>query len=750
MKYWLLLFFCLTLLVDGEDLYAQNSTKAAPDTIFKTVQVDEHIQIRGRRQYYKKRGNPAVELAESIIARRDKGDPYRGTNLRYTRHEKIVIAVDDFKLLDSTSKLVHLNQNTVVNPTTGRLTLPVSLKERIVSTTYKNGVQHEKEMLNQTFGIDEKLDNESVSAYLTTAMESIDVFTDYINFVQRRFMSPLARGAVGFYKFYLGADTTLVNGSPCVRLGFFPYNKDGLGLSGALYVRADSSLFVQRAELTMPRTADVNYVRDLNVVINYRLDSTGYRLIDSEDLNFGFSATNNSTALDARRTNEYVGYEFLATNIEQPKAPTPIVSRLATMQIDQVHAVSETLRRRPLFVIGEGLTIIATQGYLGTGRQSRFDIGPIFNFISGNELEGTRLSFGGMTTPRLMKRLFLEGYLAYGIGDNRWKYMAAAEWSFVNHKNHMREFPVHSLRLSYTDDVHKFGSTFGAASTDNVFSWLRRAKDNSLTYMRRVELTYKREFPSHFSFDLTARHYTDFASRVMSFAPGLNDYTMSELSLRLRYAPGEVIFQTKRRRYSMNRYAPVVEVNHTSSFAGILGSDYSSHITELSASYRINCQPLGYVDLAIKAGGQWSTVPYMLLPQPPTNLSYVVREGRFAMMHPMELLYDRYLMWDLSYYMDGLILSRIPLIKKLKVREVFTFRGVWGALSAKNNPIHNSKLPAFPTQSSPIGGEPYMEVGVGLENILNIFRVDYVWRLTYLDSKSTIRGGVLLSARFKF
>ncbi|MEG0163600.1 MAG: carboxypeptidase-like regulatory domain-containing protein, partial [Mucinivorans sp.] len=86
----------------------------------------------------------------------------------------------------------------------------------------------------------------------------------------------------------------------------------------------------------------------------------------------------------------------------------------------------------------------------------------------------------------------------------------------------------------------------------------------------------------------------------------------------------------------------------------------------------------------------------------------------------------------------------------LKVREVFTFRGVWGALSAKNNPIHNSKLPAFPTQSSPIGGEPYMEVGVGLENILNIFRVDYVWRLTYLDSKSTIRGGVLLSARFKF
>lgn len=119
-------------------------------------------------------------------------------------------------------------------------------------------------------------------------------------------------------------------------------------------------------------------------------------------------------------------------------------------------------------------------------------------------------------------------------------------------------------------------------------------------------------------------------------------------------------------------------------------------------------------------------------------------------MRPLEYLYDRYVQWDISYYMDGLLLSRIPLIKKLKIREVLTFRGVWGTLTGKNNPSINMALPPLPSSSSAIGGEPYMEVGVGIENILNIFRIDYVWRLTYLDNPSAIGGGILIGATFKF
>lgn len=726
---------------------------AAPpqDTTFKTLQADR-VEIRAKRAHYRKRGNPAAEMAARLVASRDKGDPFKATNLIYTRQEKIVISLDDFKPIDSTSKLSFLNNNVIVSPLTGRRILPISLKERIVATSSKNGVRSEKELLKNTFGIDENLDNQSISAYLSTAIESTNIFTDYISLVQRRFISPISKAGLGFYKYYLDKDTVVIDGARCVRLGFFPFNKEGLGLSGSLFVRADSSLFIEQAQITMPVTADVNYVNNLSVTLDYRLDSLGYRLLEKDVLHLGFSLTNNSSALQAERTNDYVNYEFLS--LDNPSVARPSIdnhqSTVSLDEIQRIESTNATIRRRPLFRIGEQLVILASQGYLGTGRNSKFDIGTIFNFLSGNELEGTRLSFGGMTTPNLMKHLFFEGYVAYGTRDERWKYSAALEWSFVDRKDHLREFPVHSLRASYTDDVYKFGQPFGTHSPENIFSWIKRIPDRSLTYMRRAELTYKREFQSRFSYELTARHYTESSSAVMRFSPSLNSYTMSELQLRLRYAPGEVIFQTKARRYNMQRYSPTITLSHTTAFSGVLGSNYNNQRTNLNVTNRFNIQPLGYIDLIVDLGAQWSKVPYMLLPHPTVNLSYVVREGSFSLMQPLEMLYDRYLKWDISYYLDGLLLSRIPLIKKLKLREVISCRGVWGTLTDKNNPLINTNQVPLPPHSHPIGSEPYIELSVGIDNILNIFRVDYIWRMTYLDGPKSTNGGVMIGANFKF
>lgn len=724
--------------------------KRTADTVSRVVQT-ETIEVVGHKEPYQKRGNPAVELAERLIAARDKGNPNKASNLIYTRHEKIIVSLDHFKQIDSTSKLFALNENVVVNKITGRTMLPLSLKEQVIETTVHNGTSSARQISRQSYGVDEKIDNESVMKFLSSNMEPTDLFSDYISLVQRQFVSPLNSSGTDFFKFYLSPDTVTVNGARCVELSFFPYNKSSMSLSGKLYVRADSSLFVERALITMPSAADVNYIRRLDLRLDYSLDTAGYRILEREDLNFDFSAVKDKLAFNAQRINDYSGYEFLSRDNPPPIDTTQRRDHFVDRQdAERVQGVTQKLERRPLYIIAQEVVELLTQGYLSTGKNSKFDFGPVLSFISGNELEGTRFMVGGMTTPNLIKRLYFEGYVAYGIRDNRWKYAAAAEYSFVDKVDHMRQFPVHSLRLSYTDDVHKFGSSFGMNSSDNVFSWLQRAKDSSFTYMRRAELTYTREFPTNLSFSLTARYYTDMASPVMQFAPSIDRYSMSELDLRVRYAPGEVIFQTKRRRYNMQSYAPVVELRHSSSFQGVLGSDYSSHRTELDFSYRVNIQPLGYLDMIARVGAQWSAVPYMLLPHPPANLSYVVSAGSFSMMHPLEYLYDKYLQWDLSYCMDGLIMSRIPFIKKLKIREVFTFRGVWGGLSPKNNPSVNMSLPPLPSHSAPIGGEPYMEVGVGLENILSVFRVDYVWRLTHLDTPNAIRGGILVGLDIKF
>ena len=124
----------------------------------------------------------------------------------------------------------------------------------------------------------------------------------------------------------------------------------------------------------------------------------------------------------------------------------------------------------------------------------------------------------------------------------------------------------------------------------------------------------------------------------------------------------------------------------------------------------------------------------------------------YSLMNAMEFANDQYLSWDLTYWGNGVIMNRLPLVKKLKLREVFAFRGLWGSLSDKNNPANSSDVFMFPTESGCVamGSKPYMEVSVGLDNILTFLRLDYVWRLTYRDRSGIDRSGVRLQLHFTF
>lgn len=137
---------------------------------------------------------------------------------------------------------------------------------------------------------------------------------------------------------------------------------------------------------------------------------------------------------------------------------------------------------------------------------------------------------------------------------------------------------------------------------------------------------------------------------------------------------------------------------------------------------------------------------------PNANLSYTIQPESYALMNPMEFINDSYVSWDLTYWANGLILNRIPLLKKLQLREVFTFRGIYGKLSDKNDPMVNSALFEIPTDAEDykMTSVPYMEVGVGVENILKCLRVDYVWRLTYRNTPNTDKSGVRIALHFTF
>lgn len=76
---------------------------------------------------------------------------------------------------------------------------------------------------------------------------------------------------------------------------------------------------------------------------------------------------------------------------------------------------------------------------------------------------------------------------------------------------------------------------------------------------------------------------------------------------------------------------------------------------------------------------------------------------------------------------------------------------MWGNLTDKNNPYYGGKdLYLFPEGSYTLGNTPYMEAGVGIENIFKFLRLDYVWRLTYRDNPNIQRKGIRFSMKLSF
>ena len=65
-----------------------------------------------------------------------------------------------------------------------------------------------------------------------------------------------------------------------------------------------------------------------------------------------------------------------------------------------------------------------------------FDYGPIFSTVGYNDVEGVRLRAGGRTYfgPNDLWRL--QGFLAYGFGDDKFKYGFYAKW-LLNKRNRL-------------------------------------------------------------------------------------------------------------------------------------------------------------------------------------------------------------------------------------------------------------------------------------------------------------------------
>lgn len=748
----------------------------------------DEVEINPGKEKYSRKDNPAVELIQEIIDRKKNDNPFNNDYVSRDRYETFVIALDNFTqekqqqgVFRNFPFLVDYVDTSLVS---GKPILNVSTRELAATDYYQRRPEREKQKVKgrDWVGIEDFLPDEEIRASIEVTLKDIDLFNEKVMIMRNEFVSPFSNIATAYYRFYL-QDTLNVDGEKCVDLAFVPRNAQSFGFTGHLYITTDSAHFVKWVQMNVPYEINLNFVEYMNIEQKFERDSEHPRLLTYECITAEFKLYDFIDGIYGRREVFYSGYKFNNDVdrepftheehvIEQPEATRRDQEFWAQYRSIDTNAAGNgktgkmndmlvQLRQVPVYYWTERMINILFSGYIPVREENTpFYIGPVNTWVSHNGLENLRFKLGGFSTAHLNPNLFTTGYLIYGQ-DRRFKYFGRLEYSFKPKREQWNEFPIHSLRLQYENDIYKYGQQYLYTNKDNALLSIRRLPDNMIGYVRNAELIYTRERHNGITFTGTLRNRVNEATKFITMERtdgngSVDEIMQTELEIGLRYAPKEKFVQHKWDRNSKTPEQPVFTLNHSLSFAGVLGTDYSVQHTEFSYRQRLMAAPIGYFNVMIRAGKIWGEAPYPLLIIPNANLSYTYRKESFETMTPMEFVMDKHLTWDVVYYMNGLVLNRLPLINQLKLREVLYCRGTWGSLNDCNDPSINlsGNIFKYPTERSKATGthmtKPFVEIGAGIENIFKVMSINWFQRVTYKNSPNVDQWGLRIAVHVQY
>lgn len=750
------------------------AVKLKPDT--RTL---KEVVVKTKRNRYSRKDNPAVELMKRVIAAKKKTDLSNHDFYQYNKYQKITLAVNDIQKADIDSgffaKKQWLTDQMETSPYNHKLILPISVDETVTQHIYRKNPKSEKDIvlgqqstgLNQLFETGDILNN-----VLKDVFTDVDLYDNQVRLLQYPFTSPIGKDAIAFYRYYI-EDTVYVDHDLCYHLQFLPNNQQDFGFRGELYILADSTLHLKRAELSIPKRSDVNFVENLSITQEYTQLPNGEWALSVDDMVVELKVTNFMSKALVVRTTRLSDYAFdeLPKQLFKGKAATrreanammrddSFWNQYRTVELTKSESEMDVFIRRVQQLKGFKYIIFGAKAFIenfvetgGLNHPSKVDIGPVNTMFTSNFIDGFRTRISAQTTANLNKHWFFAGYYAHGWRSHKNYYNAEVTYSF-NKKDYLpREFPKRTLTFSATYDIMSPSDKFMGTDKDNVFTAFKWSKVDKMMFYNRQKITFEWETEWGLRTIVGLKTEANEAAGALYFPVGTLRTT--EWSLNFQLAPGRTYVNTKQRRYPINMDAPVFSLGHTMGMK-FLGGDYRYNFTEASIYKRFWMNSWGKIDARVKAGAQWNKVPYPLLIMPAANLSYIMQDETFNMINNMEFLNDRYASLDVGWDLNGKILNRIPLLKKLKWREYIGVKTLWGKLTDRNNPtlLANAGDPmlwAFPMGSYVMDAKrPYVELIAGVHNIFKILHVEFVHRCNYTHLPTAKRNGVRFMMRVTF
>lgn len=702
--------------------------------------------------------NPADILFKKIIAHKPENDKRNLESYSYEVYNKL-----QFDMEDVSEKLQHKKilkpfefvfQN--ADSVNGHTLLPMFLSETISDYYFTRQPKAEKEIIKSSKITGVK--NQSMAQFTGSMYQNINVYENYLSLFKTNFISPVADNGLAYYKYYI-VDSTVTLHSKTFKVKFKPRRPTENTFVGSFWVDSLSCALTD-IEMNLSSKSNLNFVKDISIHQQFEKVRGGKTMMSVNEMEVHFRLPEKMFGVVAKK---YTSYKNTAVNENaiheifddriSVKLDGKVLQKSEEYWAGARHTQLSAQEKETYRMMDSLLNSKAYKHYhtilntLGTGYLTKglFEIGPFYNFYTKNNIEGTRYRFGLRTSNQFSKNLMFYGYGAYGTADHRWKYNSGFLYM-------LGKTPRQTISADIISDYAYGSDHFNELGSDNVFaSFFRKNIPLKTVWMQSEKFMYEKEWLIGFSNKIILQHRSILPSWNYSFQLNLESpdienatVTLTEITYAARFAWQEKFYTGEFLRTSMGSKFPIIELKYTRAVKGIMNSNFEYQKLYFEVNDKINLHFFGRLEYNIAAGKTFGTLPYPALNVARGNETYYYSNYSFNGMNNYEFVTDHYVSAMVTEHFGTFPFRYFPLLQKLKWRSVATSKMLWGGMNASNKLANSNNEIHIPDST------PYLELGVGVENIFRVLRVDAFWRLTYRELPHATKFGIRASMQFGF
>ncbi|WP_133547032.1 DUF5686 family protein [Salegentibacter sp. 24] len=734
----------------------------------ETSALDAVRIVRGKTS---KRNNPALAILRKIWKNKRNNGISAFRQYQYKIYEKLEFDLDG---IDSSvvknpvfNGMEFIFDYADTNRISGKSYLPVFINES-VSMVYGDNVDGEKRvdlLGNKNSGFEQ---NQNLIAAIKDVYDRYNVYDNYIKVFDKSFVSPLSTTGVDNYNYVL-SDSAYIDNKWSYNIIYYPRRENELTFKGDFWVN-DTTWAIKKINLKASRDANINWVNELYIEQEFDVLNDSIFLISKDyfQANFSLTKDENAKGIYAKRTQVFDQYKF---NKEKPDGfydkrayrfnaevykrdkvfwEENRLERLNKSEED-IYVMLDSLTRVPAFRRVYDIATIAESGYV---EFDGWDFGPVYTIFDYNQVEGFRARVGGRTYFGQHDPWRIEGYLAYGFKDHKFKYGISGKW-LLDARSRL------IISGGKRRDIDQLGASLTTNTTDVLgrslaSSGLVSVGDNNK--LSHIDLnTFNVEVNPWYNFNVRiGASYRELSSASPTFS--LDYYTdesqtetaseikQTEISSIFTFTPGREIsgFGVERNIVNEDEF-PTFFLNYTLGLKNILNSDFNYKKLQFFYNQPLQIGGFGRANASLEMGKTFGQVPLGLLNVVPGNQTFFAMKNSFPVLNFYEFVTDTYISAHFNHNFNGRLFARIPLLRELNLRELVGFRTVWGGISEKNKIMNASGILLRAPDR-----EPYYEYSVGVGNILKFLSITAHFRGNYLHIPNARTFAITASFGFHF